>query len=139
MAPSGRNWPKLCMEGTNGIRFPGKKNVSHPASDLGFSYSSLYQRFNKMSTSGPNGPRFCMEGINGIRCPGKKIEAIQPLTSNFGFLVSIQICYLMTLGPSNPPKGVLLGLVSHCQQLASISQVERQNSLLALFWRSANF
>ena len=72
MAPSGWNWPKLCMEGTNGIRFPGKKNGSHPASDLGFSYSSLYQRFNKMSTSGPNGLRFCMEGINGIRCPGKK-------------------------------------------------------------------
>ena len=48
------------------------KNGSHLASDLGFSYSGLYQRFNKMSTSGPNGPRFCMEGINGIRCPGKK-------------------------------------------------------------------
>ena len=71
MAPSGRNWPKLCMEGTNGIKFPGKKNGSHLASDLRFSYSSLCQRFNKMSTSGPNGPRFCMEGINGIRCQGK--------------------------------------------------------------------
>ena len=80
-----------------------------------------------------------MEGANGIRCPEKKIEAIQPLTSDFDLLVSIQICYLMTLGPSNPAQGVLLGLVSHCQKLASISQVERQNSLLALFWRSANF
>ena len=126
MGPSGQKWPKLCMEGTNGNRFPGKKIGSHLASDLGFSYSGLYQRFNKMSTSGPNGPRFCMEGTNGIRCPGKKIEAIQPLTSNFDLLVSFQICYLMTLGPSNPSKGVLLGLVSDCQKLASISQAERQ-------------
>ena len=31
------------MEGANGIRFPGKKNRGHTASDLGFSYLSLYQ------------------------------------------------------------------------------------------------
>ena len=37
----------------------------------------------------------------GIRCQGKKIEAIQSLTSNFHLLVSIQMSYLMTLGPSN--------------------------------------
>ena len=68
----------------------------------------------------------------GLGVQEKKIEAIQPLTSNFDLLVSIQICYLTTLGPSNPPKGVLLGLVSDCQQLASISQVQRQNSQFIL-------
>ena len=107
MAPSGRNWPTLCMEGANGIRFPWKKNWSHVASGLQFLYFGLYLGPHKTSTSGQKEPRLCMEGANGIRCPEKKIEAIQPLTSDFHIQVSIKIPFVMIssrllmLGPSN--------------------------------------
>ena len=80
-----------------------------------------------------------MEGANGIRCPEKKIEAIQPLTSDFHIQVSIKIPFVIIVGPSNSAKRELLGIVYDYQKLASISQVERQNSLVAAFWRSANF
>ena len=62
-------------------------------------------------------------------CPEKKIEAIQPLTSDFHIQDSIKIPFVIIMGPANSAQRVLLGLVCDYQRLASISQVERQNSL----------
>ena len=51
------------MEGANGIRFPGKKNRGHTASDLGFSYLSLYQ---DSLSNVPGTFKFSPEGAFGI-------------------------------------------------------------------------
>ena len=125
---SGQKGSRLCMEGANGIRFPGKKNRGHTASDLGFSYLSLYQ---DSLSNVPGTFKFSPEGAFGI--------SIRLLEAGLHFGGQPISRRLLILGPSNSAQRALLGLVLDCQKLASISQVERQNSLVAPFWRSANF
>ena len=61
-APSGPQIPQLHMEGTHGIRYP-EKNRGHTASDLGFSYLSLYQ---DPLSNDPGTFQFSTEGAFGI-------------------------------------------------------------------------
>ena len=53
------------------------------------------------------GRNFAWRVQMGLGFQGKKMGAIRPLTLDFHILVSIQIYFLMTLGPSNSAFGAL--------------------------------